>query len=124
MVERLGLSWYPKWRWDGILISGGIAVKLWEWFVCFLRFLCSFSVGDGRQGHLEDAPYNAIHVGAATPALPDVVSCWLSSKTKEVDESPPEKHFVYLKLIFWMAEETSYFCAKILQVLKFYLDKQ
>jgi len=30
-------------------------------------------VGDGRQGHPEDAPYNAIHVGAATPTLPDVL---------------------------------------------------
>jgi len=40
-----------------------------------MRLFCSFSVGDGRQGHPEDAPYSAIHVGAATPTLPDVVSC-------------------------------------------------
>jgi len=40
-----------------------------------MRFFCSFSVGDGRQGHPEDAPYNAIHVGAATTSLPNVVSC-------------------------------------------------
>jgi len=64
-----------------------------------MRFFCCFSVGDGRQGHPDDAPYNAIHVGAATPTLPDVVSCRLSSKIKEVDESSPDKHFVYLKLI-------------------------
>lgn len=27
-------------------------------------------VGDGRQGHPEDAPYNAINIGAATPTVP------------------------------------------------------
>ncbi|XP_072032653.1 protein-L-isoaspartate(D-aspartate) O-methyltransferase-like isoform X2 [Amphiura filiformis] len=27
-------------------------------------------VGDGRQGHLPEAPYDAIHVGAAAPILP------------------------------------------------------
>ncbi|XP_021929104.1 protein-L-isoaspartate(D-aspartate) O-methyltransferase isoform X3 [Zootermopsis nevadensis] len=27
-------------------------------------------VGDGRQGYSVDAPYNAIHVGAASPSLP------------------------------------------------------
>jgi hypothetical protein len=32
------------------------------------------TVGDGRQGYSEDAPYNAIHVGAASPSLPHAVS--------------------------------------------------
>jgi hypothetical protein len=32
------------------------------------------TVGDGRQGYAEDAPYNAIHVGAASPSLPHAVS--------------------------------------------------
>lgn len=27
-------------------------------------------VGDGRQGHAELGPYDAIHVGAAAPTLP------------------------------------------------------
>nr|CAD7444907.1 unnamed protein product [Timema bartmani] len=31
-------------------------------------------VGDGRQGYKEEAPYNAIHVGAAAPTLPEAVS--------------------------------------------------
>lgn len=31
-------------------------------------------VGDGRLGYTEDAPYNAIHVGAAAPTLPQAVS--------------------------------------------------
>lgn len=30
--------------------------------------------GDGRQGHLPDSPYDAIHVGAAAPILPEAVS--------------------------------------------------
>lgn len=29
--------------------------------------------GDGRLGHPAEAPYDAIHVGAAAPALPDAV---------------------------------------------------
>ena len=33
-----------------------------------------FVVGDGRQGHLPDAPFDAIHVGAAAPVLPEAVS--------------------------------------------------
>nr|CAD7456426.1 unnamed protein product [Timema tahoe] len=30
-------------------------------------------VGDGRQGYKEEAPYNAIHVGAAAPTLPEAL---------------------------------------------------
>ncbi|XP_040206483.1 protein-L-isoaspartate(D-aspartate) O-methyltransferase isoform X4 [Rana temporaria] len=30
-------------------------------------------VGDGRMGHLEDAPYDAIHVGAAAPVVPQAL---------------------------------------------------
>lgn len=37
-----------------------------------LNFL--ISVGDGRQGYPEEAPFNAIHVGAAAPDLPKAVS--------------------------------------------------
>lgn len=31
-------------------------------------------MGDGRQGYAEGGPYNAIHVGAAAPTLPEPVS--------------------------------------------------
>ena len=31
-------------------------------------------VGDGRKGHEPEAPYDAIHVGAAAPTLPQDVS--------------------------------------------------
>ena len=31
-------------------------------------------VGDGRQGYAQNGPYHAIHVGAATPTLPQAVS--------------------------------------------------
>ena len=30
--------------------------------------------GDGRQGYAPDGPYDAIHVGAAAPTLPQAVS--------------------------------------------------
>ena len=33
-----------------------------------------FVVGDGRQGYSPDGPYDAIHVGAAAPVLPEAVS--------------------------------------------------
>jgi protein-L-isoaspartate O-methyltransferase len=29
--------------------------------------------GDGRQGYKQGAPYDAIHVGAAAPVLPEAV---------------------------------------------------
>ena len=31
-------------------------------------------VGDGRQGYPANAPYDAIHVGAAAPQIPQAVS--------------------------------------------------
>lgn len=45
------------------------------------------AVGDGRQGYPEEAPYDAIHVGAAAPTVPKEVRvvvrgvscCWLPS---------------------------------------------
>lgn len=36
------------------------------------------SVGDGRMGYPEEAPYDAIHVGAAAPVVPQAVS-WVFS---------------------------------------------
>lgn len=30
--------------------------------------------GDGREGYKEEAPYNAIHVGAAAPEIPTQVN--------------------------------------------------
>lgn len=35
------------------------------------------AVGDGRMGYTEEAPYDAIHVGAAAPTVPQAV-CFLS----------------------------------------------
>ncbi len=40
-------------------------------FVICLFF--SLAVGDGRLGYPDEAPYDAIHVGAAAPTLPKAV---------------------------------------------------
>lgn len=37
--------------------------------------------GDGRQGYLPDAPYDAIHVGAAAPSIPQAVSNFMWTVT-------------------------------------------
>ena len=37
------------------------------------HLMSSFSVGDGRQGYSSEGPYDAIHVGAAAPTLPQAV---------------------------------------------------
>lgn len=36
-------------------------------------FTFVYLVGDGRMGHPEEAPYDAIHVGAAAPVVPQAV---------------------------------------------------
>lgn len=41
-----------------------------------------FIVGDGRQGYDADGPYNAIHVGAAAPTLPQAV--WITKQKVRV----------------------------------------
>lgn len=41
---------------------------------CFCeKKLFSLAVGDGRLGYPDEAPYDAIHVGAAAPTLPKAV---------------------------------------------------
>lgn len=39
----------------------------------FTELALLYTVGDGRQGHTDEAPYNAIHVGAAAPTLPQAL---------------------------------------------------
>ena len=36
-------------------------------------FVAHYVVGDGRQGWQDKAPYDAIHVGAATASVPEAV---------------------------------------------------
>lgn len=40
-------------------------------------------MGDGRRGYPDDGPYNAIHVGAASPNLPQSVSFFFFYTTYE-----------------------------------------
>lgn len=44
------------------------------WPVLIL-YSCFLLAGDGRLGYPSEGPYNAIHVGAAAPNLPQAVSC-------------------------------------------------
>ncbi|CAH8860599.1 unnamed protein product [Trichobilharzia szidati] len=46
--------------------------------------------GDGRQGWQEDAPYNAIHVGASSPTIPDALKQQLKVGGRLIcPEGPP-----------------------------------
>lgn len=60
------------------LFSHSIVSFLGEFFTKFgwtgFQSVTSFSVGDGRMGYAEEAPYDAIHVGAAAPVVPQAVS--------------------------------------------------
>ena len=51
--------------------------------VCMCMCVCFTIAGDGRLGYPDDAPYDAIHVGAAAATIPQPVSglylsvvCW------------------------------------------------
>lgn len=51
---------------DKQLLTLGIVVKDHiYWYI--------FAVGDGRMGFTEEAPFDAIHVGAAAPNVPQAV---------------------------------------------------
>lgn len=50
------------------------------------------SVGDGRMGYTEEAPYDAIHVGAAAPTVPQAVS--LNSSGVNTLKSGGQGHIV------------------------------
>uniref|UniRef100_A0A671SXY7 Protein-L-isoaspartate O-methyltransferase n=1 Tax=Sinocyclocheilus anshuiensis TaxID=1608454 RepID=A0A671SXY7_9TELE len=39
----------------------------------FGNVVCMCAVGDGRMGYAEEAPYDAIHVGAAAPTVPQAL---------------------------------------------------
>lgn len=40
----------------------------------------SIAAGDGRAGFQDDAPFDAIHVGAAAPVVPQAVSALITSQ--------------------------------------------
>jgi len=52
-------------------------------------------VGDGRMGYAEEAPYDAIHVGAAAPVVPQAVSHLCLVCVIHLSLSC-KKHFIYL----------------------------
>ncbi|XP_036831591.1 protein-L-isoaspartate(D-aspartate) O-methyltransferase isoform X2 [Oncorhynchus mykiss] len=54
----------------GLITSGRIKLIACEWQ---LLPICCLTVGDGRMGHPEEAPYDAIHVGAAAPNVPQAL---------------------------------------------------
>lgn len=53
-----------------------------------IGFLFLFSVGDGRLGYPEEAPFDAIHVGAAAPNLPHEVLLVFTIKASQLNVIP------------------------------------
>ena len=45
-----------------------------ELLCVFFMVTIFYIVGDGRLGYPDSAPYDAIHVGAAAPSVPQAVS--------------------------------------------------
>ena len=61
---------------DSLIDSGTIklvGMLTYKWFFKPTYYTHEFSVGDGREGHVAEGPYNAIHVGAAAVTLPQAV---------------------------------------------------
>ena len=46
----------------------------------FIFLLNTNAVGDGREGYTDLAPFDAIHVGAAAPHIPQAVSLWAGAR--------------------------------------------
>lgn len=67
---------------------------------CFYHRWC-FSVGDGRQGHTDEAPYNAIHVGAAAPTLPQALVEQLAPGGRLIIPIGPEGANQNLEQVRW-----------------------
>lgn len=40
------------------------------YMACYTYLISYYLVGDGRLGHPQEGPFDAIHVGAAAPTLP------------------------------------------------------
>lgn len=61
-----------------------------------VRLVC----GDGRRGFPEEAPYDAIHVGAAAPSIPEEVRCAALSSSCALRRSESLLHSLLLPQCF------------------------
>lgn len=64
-------------------------------------------VGDGRLGYPPDAPYNAIHVGAAAPTLPDALIHQLKPGGRLIVPLGPEGGEQHLTQVDKLADGTT-----------------
>ncbi|XKL66862.1 hypothetical protein PGB90_010282 [Kerria lacca] len=58
-----------------------------------------FIVGDGREGYAKEAPFNAIHVGAASPSLPEQLISQLKPGGRLIVPIGPARGNQYLEQI-------------------------
>jgi len=75
-----------------------------------------FVVGDGRQGYAAGGPYNAIHVGAAAPTLPQALVDQLAPGGRLVIPVGPEGGDQYLEQIDRSADGTKISRQKLMGV--------
>lgn len=68
-------------------------VQNYEWYSV------SISEGDGRAGYERHAPYDVIHVGAASPETPDVLLSQLKPGGRLICPVGPQRGPQYLEQV-------------------------
>lgn len=79
--------------------------------------IVTFVTGDGRQGYAKEAPYDAIHVGAAVDILPSQLIKQLKPGGKLIAPVGSQNSQQYLKLYTKDQEGEGYSCESLMGVI-------